>query len=81
MIYIKTLVTVPLLFSAAVSNLLLLYFSNITAMSVAHIACPSQVKAGEMGQTRRLRCGQREGRESASVMALAQMSLQLYKVL
>lgn len=50
-------------------------------MSVAHIACPSQVKAGEMGQTRRLRCGQREGRESASVMALAQMSLQLYKVL
>lgn len=50
-------------------------------MGVAHITCPSQVPAGEMGQARRLRCGQRERRASAPVVALAQMSLQLYKVL
>lgn len=50
-------------------------------MSVAHITCPSQDKASEMGQTWRLQCGQHEGREKASVVALAQMSLQLYKVL
>ncbi|MPC26486.1 hypothetical protein E2C01_019626 [Portunus trituberculatus] len=48
-------------------------------MSVAHITCPSQDKASEMGQTWRLQCGQHEGREKASVVALAQMSLQLYK--
>lgn len=37
----------------------------VILMGVAHVTCPSQVPAGEMGQARRLRCGQREGRASA----------------
>lgn len=73
---------VPLLFSAAVSDLLLLYFSMVViTVGMAHITCPSQVPAGEMGQAQRLRCGQHEKWVLASVVALAQMSLQLYKVL
>lgn len=72
---------VPLLFSAAVSDLLLLYFtSNCPGRGSRHV--PSQVPAGGMGQARRLRCGQREGGAGRGpVVALAQMSLQLYKVL